>query len=77
MLAIDDILKTGIYLLDEGLKVSLNPTRQLNILSLVSPQVTSSSESKHSMILKKTCLQIQLVDKAHKAVAGVSLYRRN
>lgn len=26
---------------------------------------------------KKTCLQIQIVDKAHKAVAGVTLYSRN
>lgn len=41
MLAMDDILKNIIHLLDGGLEVFLNPIRQLNILSFVPPKLFS------------------------------------
>lgn len=54
MLAMDDILKNRIYLLDRGLKVSLNPTRQLNIfLSFVPPPITFGSQPKQSVRCRK------------------------
>lgn len=78
MLAMDDILKNRIYLLDGGLKVSHKTIGQLKILSFVPPksyfQFTTQTRCK---VQEKTCLLIQVLDKAHKAVAGVILYSRN
>lgn len=53
MLAMDDILKNRIHLLDGGLTVSLNPIRQLKILSVVHPKVTFSSQPKHTVRCRK------------------------
>lgn len=49
----DDILKNRIHLLDGGLTVSLNPIRQLKILSVVHPKVTFSSQPKHTVRCRK------------------------